>query len=208
MVLKNPSLLYYHSMATNTDSILFRKISELQTQYYSGTKKNRFFKTQQKNDCAASIAQQVRLPDLLKHTIYVIQGTNQVYFDYTVFKTYANPNLFEPIIDYFIQLVEYCIATYGCYEMHVNWLSYSISAHERFKGIYNIHQQKCIASPYSISDSISTLHVYNVPTVIDTLSSVIRPLIDPMIVSKVIMHKKGESDHLIQELLHIGDKTL
>ena len=120
-------------MSTNTDSILFQKISELQSQYYSGTKKNRFFKTQQKNDCAASIAQQVRLPDLLKHTIYVIQGTNKVYFDYTVFKTYASPSLFEPIIDYFIQLVEYCIATYGCYEMHVNWLSYSISAHERFR---------------------------------------------------------------------------
>ncbi len=193
-------------MATNTDSIFYQKVLDLQNQYYSESKKNMFFKKQQKQQCAASVAGQLNLSDLLKYTIYVIQGTNKIYFDYTVFKTYATPDLFETVVGYFIQLVELCIEKYGWYEMHVNWLSYSVSAHERFKGIYAIHQQKCFESKYGISDSIYALHVYNVPTVINTISGILKPLIDPNIVSKVILHKKGESDHLIQELLHTGEK--
>ena len=189
-------------MATNTDSIFFQKVLELQSQYYSETKKKLFFKKQQKHECAASVAGQLKQNDLLRHTIYIIQGTNRVYFDYTVFKTYAIPELFEPIVNYFIQLVEFCIDTYGSYEMHVNWLSYSISAHERFKGIYQIHHQKCMDSDYGISDSISALHVYNIPNVIDSLSGLLKPFIDPNIVGKVVMHNKKESEVLLHQLLH------
>ena len=88
---------------------LLKKIAELQGNYYSDNQKNIFFKKSQKNDCAASISKTLDTQTLLANTIYLINNTNRIYFDYNIFKTYANENNYELIIDRIITLFDCCI---------------------------------------------------------------------------------------------------
>ena len=75
------------------------KIQQLQEQYYNKNKKNSLFKSSQKLDCAKHITEQIPLNDLLSKTFFLKENTNIVITDYLVFKTYANPNNYQQIVD-------------------------------------------------------------------------------------------------------------
>jgi hypothetical protein len=70
---------------------LLDDLEKYKSSYYSENKKNVFFKKDQKMDMASKIATEFNLDDLIRKTIYIIPGTNQIYFDYNVFKMYAHP---------------------------------------------------------------------------------------------------------------------
>jgi hypothetical protein len=181
---------------------LKNKIAQLQQDYYAINNKKTFFKSAQKNDCAAAISSHLDTDELIRHTIYNIPQTNRIYFDYMIFKTFATEHCFERIIDHLMQTTENCIETYGSFEMHVNWNTYTISAHERYKNIYPIFTAKCLQSRFRFSDNLTQMHVYNMPSMIETISSVIRPFIDTKIISKIQMHQKNDSEQRIHNLLH------
>lgn len=181
---------------------LKNKIARLQQDYYAINNKKTFFKSAQKNDCAAAISSHLDTDELIRHTIYNIPQTNRIYFDYMIFKTFATEHCFVRIIDHLMQITEDCIETYGSFEMHVNWNTYTISAHERYKNIYPIFTAKCSQSRFRFSDNLTQMHVYNMPSMIETISSVIRPFIDTKIISKIQMHQKNDSEQRIHNLLH------
>jgi translation elongation factor EF-G len=185
----------------NSLSELQKKVAELQNNYYSSHSKKTIFKSAQKNDCAASIAQQIDITNLIRHTIYNIPNTNRIFFDYTVFKTFATNMVFEDIINHLMQITEKCIDKYQSFEMHVNWNTYTISAHERYKNIYSLFTDKCAKSRFNFSDRLTHMFVYHVPTMIDTIAPIIRPFIDPKIISKIKLYSKNDSDQLLAQLL-------
>ena len=183
-------------------SSLTNKIAQLQNNYYAINNKKTFFKSAQKNDCAASISTHIDFDELIRNTIYNIPQTNRIYFDYTIFKTFATEQCFEWISDRLVQITENCIDTYGSFEMHVNWNTYTISAHERYKRMYPIFSAKCLQSKFQFSEKLTHMHVYNIPSMMESISSIIRPFIDPKIIGKIQMHVKSESEQRISELLH------
>lgn len=185
----------------NSLSELQNKVAELQNNYYSSHSKKKFFKSVQKNDCAASITQQIDINSLIQHTIYNIPDTNCIFFDYPLFKAFATETIFEHIINHLMQITEKCIDKYQSFEMHVNWNTYTVSAHERYKNIYTMFTDKCMHSRFNFSDRLTHMFVYHVPTMIDTIAPIIRPFIDPKIISKIKLYSKNDSDQLLAQLL-------
>ena len=79
---------------------LVEQLEQYKNEYYNENSKNRVFKSKQKMDCAARIAAQVSLEDLLSKTMFILPNTNKVFIDYSVFKVYAHPGIYDKIINY------------------------------------------------------------------------------------------------------------
>ena len=71
-----------------------KKITQLQNNYYKDNTKCVLFKSNQKIDCANTISNAFNKNELFSNTVYILSNTNQLYFDYTFFKTYATPPIF------------------------------------------------------------------------------------------------------------------
>ena len=76
--------------------------------------------------------------ELFANTIYILSNTNKLYFDYTFFKTYATPPIFHSLVEYIYDLIKQTIQKYNSYEIHINWNTYTISAHDRYKELYTL----------------------------------------------------------------------
>ena len=78
-------------MASSSNSIL-EKIDSLKNNYYTENKKNTFFKSGQKFDCANTIVQQMNKTDLFNSIIRI--NENQLLVNYTMFKTIIHPAIY------------------------------------------------------------------------------------------------------------------
>ncbi len=177
------------------------RLDKIKTDYYSINKPS-IFKKNQKVECAKSITTQISLTHLLNNTAYILNGTNKVYFDYTVFKTYATPEIFPHVVNHIKQLNIQAIQMHGSFETQVNWATYTISAHERYKDIFRLfslaHTDDCI---YDFSALLTKFNVYNTPTIMNIISTFITPFIDPVVISKITLHDKLASQSIISMLL-------
>lgn len=177
------------------------KIAKLQEDYYTTNTKHRFFKSSQKLDCATAICNEFDPILLFNKAIYIIPNTNRIYFDYPVFKTFANPDMFEPFVSYIYQLIYKIIQQYSQYEMHVNWQTYSVSAHKRYKDLYQVFLTKYENTDINFHDNLSNLYVYYTPTVIQLISNIMTQLLHPVILGKIILYNKTDSEELLHQLL-------
>ena len=85
---------------------LQNQIDEIQKQYYESNKKNTLFKKAQKNDLAQQVSSNIDITTLLNNTCYIIESTNNVIIDYTVFKLYIHSKLYDTLILSYFHL--YC----------------------------------------------------------------------------------------------------
>tara|TARA_B110000285_G_C15072324_1_gene588687 strand:+ start:202 stop:762 length:561 start_codon:yes stop_codon:yes gene_type:complete len=176
------------------------KLEELQKQYYTDNTKNIIFKSVQKIECANTINTTINKNELFKNTIYVINNTNKLYFDYPIFKTYASPSIFVELTEYIYLLIKNLIQKFNTYELHINWNTYSISAHERYKDLYTIFLNKYQVDGLNFHDNLNKLYVYFTPNIIQAISGLMRPLIHPVVLNKVILIDKMNSPKMINEL--------
>jgi len=137
------------------NSQFHEKIVQLQTDYYKNNNKNMFFKSSQKLDCAATITGAMDIRSLFEHAIYILPNTNRIYFDYPFFKTFATPAIFESLVTYIYELINQTMQIYSQYEIHVNWQSYSVSAHDRYKDLYRIFLARYENSGFNFHDNLS-----------------------------------------------------
>ena len=178
-----------------------KRIEELTNQYYSDNKKNTFFKSSQKMECAATITNQIGIDDLIRKTIYVIPNTNCVFMDYTLFKTYATPDNYNKIVGYILLLFDYCIANYGEYYAHVNLDGFTISAAERYKSIIECFLINCMSSESQYSLRLINMNIYNTPNTFNNISKMLMPFADPLVREKIVFYDKKCSGELITKLL-------
>ena len=177
------------------------KIAQLQNNYYKENTKCVIFKTTQKLDCATTISSEFKIDELFSNTVYILPNTNKLYFDYTFFKTYATPAIFEQLVEYIYDLIKTTIIKYKSYEMHINWNTYSISAHERYKDLYSLFLNKYDNCDFNFHDNLNNLYVYYTPNVIQIISKIMTPIIHPVVLSKVTLYNKTESENLLKCLL-------
>jgi hypothetical protein len=95
---------------------LANDLEKFKYKYYDENKKNVFFKKDQKMDLANKVCTEFDITQLINKTIYIISGTNKIYVDYTIFKLYANPSIFEIIITHVQDLSMRLIQEYGVFE--------------------------------------------------------------------------------------------
>jgi hypothetical protein len=184
------------------------KIAELQNEYYSTSGKNRIFKSKQKQDCATMVSGTMGLEKMLSNTIYVLPNTNKVYFDYAVFKLYANPSNYDSIIQAVICEFDKCIDQFGHYESHMNLNTFTISALERYKPIIITFCKDFLKNNPKYTEKLSRFNIYNTPSMIDMVLHVVKPFINESVLKKVVFISKIESEKLISELLQPSYPTL
>jgi hypothetical protein len=51
------------------------------------------------------------------------------------------------------------------------------------------------------SEKLNKLYVYNVPSVFENIATILYPLIDPLVKTKILLFNKARSEPLIKELL-------
>jgi hypothetical protein len=169
-----------------------QKVAEYQNQYYSQNGKNMFFKKAQKQQCAQIIADAIGFEELLKQTVYIVPGTSYVFFSYPLFKSFATPNQFATIVDYVYALAKHCISESGFYEVHIDLNGFTISACERYKEMITLFVSHCTDENLPCNERINRLHIFHCPSVIDQIASMLKPMIEPTIYGKTVLHPKKE----------------
>jgi hypothetical protein len=190
-----------NNMNNDASSILLQQLEAAKNDYFTKQKKNIFFKTRQKSECADAVCSNFDLKTLLHHTMYNIPNTNKVYLNYPIFKQYANENNQEIIVNYFVELLSQSIKEHKMIEFHLNVNTLTVSATERYKKIIELFAQGCLKNATSFTNSISFLYIYYTPHMFETIFKFVRPFMDPLLVKKIIKYSKNESDVKINDLI-------
>jgi hypothetical protein len=190
------------NLQTETDPFL-KKINELQTSYYSQNSKNLFFKQTQKTKCAEMISSNFTAEELLRNCCYQIPNTNQIYFNYLVFKTFAQPDNYDIIINYLIQIINNVLFTYPYFEAHFNINSFTVSAAHRYKECIILFLTKCSDRIPEFSNKLNTFNVYYSPACLESIQAILLPLIPVVVRSKMRTFNKDVSAKVLLETCKI-----
>jgi hypothetical protein len=184
---------------------LIKEIEKFQDTYYSHSGgKNAVFKKSQKLECASQISTNFDIQLLLNKTAYIIQNTNKIFIDYTVFKLYGTPDNYKLIIQRIFSLLLEVINTYGNYECHINLNSFTITAAERYKKIIEMFCSECLQNTTKYAMYLSKMHIYNSPNMLENIAKIFMHYIEPSVKSKIEIHNKIESNEQIKYIHEHG----
>jgi hypothetical protein len=179
------------------NSNLKNDLQKLQNEFYNNSNKNIFFKNKQKLNCATNISSLCDFNTLCSNTFVIIPNCNKIFMDYTVFKLYANPTNYNEIITYLCNLLQYCIDEYGNYEVHVNLDTFSVSSCHRYKDILQMYCDVCLNNSTDFNVKLIKVCLYNIPNVFDSISLILNPFIDKIVISKMVKFNKIETKQIL-----------
>jgi len=184
-------------------SNLLEKLENYKNNFYTEHTKNVFLKKKQKMQCAQEISSQFQLEDLLSKTVYCIPNTKKIYIDYTIFKLFAHPNIFQTIIEHTQNILDDCVQKNDGFEAHVNLNTFTISAAERYRSIIQIFYDTALRKNTVYYKKLDKMYVYYTPS---TIGDVAKIFLNPEILPKVKTYSKEESNQKIDELFS-SDQT-
>ena len=120
-------------MAEGNHNTIENKIQSVQDKYYKEHTKNTFFKKAQKKDCANRVVDEIGLNALIEKTIHYQEGTNTLLVNYSVFKTFVSDDVYDKIITYFVELLEYGKKYYNRIDIKIDLDGLTITGMERYK---------------------------------------------------------------------------
>lgn len=181
-------------MSSISSSVMINELVSLQEEFYLSSRKNIFFKKDQKLKCAQQISNTYDINDLMKNTCYIINGTdNKIFFDYRVFKLYATPNNYDKLVAYIVTILDIAIEKTGSFEFHINLSMFSVSAAERYKDIIELFCIYCMNSNTQYSELMTNFSAYNTPAMIEIITSILKRWTPPIIMRKLVTYPKGDS---------------
>lgn len=181
---------------------LIDSIQKIKDEYYSKNKKLSLFKKTQKSNCAKNVAENSSLDELISKTVFIIQNTNKVCVDYEIFKSFANNDNYKIIIDRLICLIMTVINIFGNFEIHLNLKSFSVSAVERYRDVFELYYDRCLVHDLYYNEvTLSKIEIYHTPSVINLLSKLIVKYTEPSIKNKLVYHSNEESAGKIELLM-------
>lgn len=173
------------------------KLNNLKNDYYKTNTKKFLFKNQQKTDCATNIVKNFDLQALINNTVYNINNSNNIYFDYTLFKQYTYNDIMDNIVTYTINLISDIIHKFGDFHLHINMDTYSVSAHERYKNIFHIFHNSCMKHELAFDNFISSINIYNTPAIITNLIPFFKSLMGENATKRITLYdKKYDHKHI------------
>lgn len=180
---------------------LQNQIDEIQKQYYESNKKNTLFKKAQKNDLAQQVSSNIDITTLLNNTCYIIESTNNVIIDYTVFKLYIHSKLYDTLINHICSIFELVLMNNLEYNIHINLNGFTISAAERYKEfISKFTSQVMTRTDEKFSKQLIKLSIYYPPSVIETIKKMFMSFVHRDIKEKVNIIEKSKSEELYKQL--------
>ena len=180
---------------------LLELMEKCQQEYYQTQGKNTFFKKSQKQECAKGVSQAFPLEDMLQRTIYVVPEKNKLVFDYPVFKLFATSDNFDTIIQRVIDSYDVLLSQYPNFEVHIILDGFTISAAERYKSVIQLFCNRCMTSQTRYTQFITAMYLYYTPSMMESISTLLKPFIDPGISQRIVMYSKSESPAIFQQLL-------
>ena len=182
---------------------MFReRISSIQSQYYNNYNKKCFLKNNQKLDCASYLCQHIDINELIEHTVYYIPFTNNLVYDYTIFKHYANPEMYTYFNNHFINLFQYGIDTFETVNLYIQIETFTISAFDRYR---NAILQLIDMIPYGWILKCDSITLFNCPSMIEHIMNMLYLLLDKQtkanLLPRLTLLKKDDSN-LIYDYLH------
>jgi hypothetical protein len=182
---------------------LLKQVEQFQATYYSKNSRNFFFKSKQKMDCASQVSQEFDIHQLVEKTVYLVPNSNRVYFDYTIFKLYGNPDNYQLVVNYALSVFTHCIATYGGFELHVNLNSFTMTAAERYRVAIELFCNECMKSQTRYASMLTKMYIYNSPNMIEHVTGLFGNSIDPLIRERLFIYNKEETGSKIEELFSV-----
>lgn len=183
----------------SSDSLV-NMMEKYRQDYYQTNKKNTFFKSNQKMECAKGMTQTFDLNEMIKRTVYRLGDSNKVVFNYPIFKLYANPDNYNIILESILNVYDEILLTHSTFEAHIILEGFTISAAERYKTVIQLFSNKCMNSSTKYSQLTTGMYVYYTPSMIENISAFLRPFIDTNVYERIIMYSKTESVERIQSL--------
>jgi hypothetical protein len=183
----------------STDSLV-EMMEKYQQDYYQSQGKNMFFKKSQKQDCAKGVSQAFPLEEMINRTIFLLPQKNKLVFDYTVFKLFATSENYDAIVQRVIEAYDLLLTKYPTFEVHIILDGFTISAAERYKSIIQLFCNKCMTSQTRYTQYISAMYLYYTPSMMENISALLKPFIDPGINERIVMYSKAESPAIFKRL--------
>ena len=150
------------------------KIQSVQDTYYQQNNKNIFFKKSQKKDCANKVIDEIGLNNLIEKTIYYQEGTNVIWLNYPVFKTFVTDDVCDKLTNYLIELLKYGKKYYNKVDIKVNLDGLTITGLERYKNVVE-HSMNRLSDKYD--SIIETCILINAPSFTGQLISLFSNII-------------------------------
>jgi len=183
----------------STDSLV-EMMEKYQQEYYQSQGKNMFFKKSQKQDCAKGVSQAFPLEEMINRTIFIIPQKNKLIFDYTVFKLYATSENYETIIQRVIEYYDVLLSQFPTFEVHIILDGFTISAAERYKSVIQLFCNKCMTSETRYTQYITGMYLYYTPSMMESISALLKPFIEPNVIQTIVMYSKAESPAVFKQL--------
>lgn len=186
---------------------IINDITEIRKLYASTNNKHLIFPTQYKINCAKNVTKSFDIETLIDSTLCILPNTYHVFFDYTVFKTFAIPELYEKIVNTMIEKMKQCLELYGFCEVHINLNTFSLSAFHRYSPIIKLYINECINKSYGFVEKIKKTHIYNIPSTIDSISQLIQPMMVPQMRNNLVKYDKDTSIKKLETIKHIIESS-
>ena len=189
------NIIVIHIMQDNN---IMETIHNLQNQYYNINNKNSFFKKKQKYECADLVTQQIGIDIMLTKSMFIFDNS-KIFIDYTIFKTFANPNNYQDLTLFLARTINDTIHKHKTFEIHINLDTLTISAVERYSAIITSFAEHGQNNNYD--KYLTKLELYNTPCFISTTTSILNTFISPKVKNMVKFYKKSESAEPLKNIL-------
>lgn len=182
---------------------LVAELHQLKQAFYDEKGKNSLFKKKKKEECARMISSKYPIEELAQVTFFSIPETNRVFFDYTTFKLFANHGNFAYLIKYVLFLFKETIRKYGNFVLDVNADTLTVSAVERYSAMIAYYCDECKNNENKHTDFANLMmimNIYNTPSVIELIKTMLKPMTDPCVYSKLNMFSRENTDVIFQKI--------
>ena len=177
------------------------ELEQFKSTYYSDNKKCTVFKSEQKHDLANKICSQFGQDELFAKSVYTIRDTNKVYIDYPVFKLFVNPRNYKEFVLFCQNIFNQTIKRHGTFECHVNLLSLTISAVERHQRLVELFcTDPSERGGVEYTNYLIKVYIYNTPSVIDNITNLLKKLLDPDIMKRLVKFTREETQFQLSAL--------
>ena len=175
------------------DNIL-SNIKNTQDTFYCNSKKNTFMKENQKIKCAESVLNHFSIDELLSKTVYMLDNSNKIFISYPLYKTYALSTNYQSIVDRIIQSIFYVLGKFPTFEMHIDLDSFTATALQRNMIVFQLYYDTCCKNGLNYdTNTLDRIVIYNTPSIIQSLFTLIIKLTDKSIKEKITLLYKTKT---------------
>jgi hypothetical protein len=140
------------------------------------------------------------MEEWLKESVYIIENTPKLYFDYMSFKKFAAKENYQVIISRIVERVERLLSQHNTFEIHVNLFSFSTASLAKYADFLRIFVD------YSsvFGDKLTDLYIYYTPSIMDSVFKIVSRHISNKnkntAIPNVVMYTKNDSADYLRML--------